>query len=129
MGEWKVSTDKMPGVIHIALVGTFTAAEMDAMVLAHNRAIDGQKSKDYKIFVDMREMSPLNQDAAATFARAKRYSGAHRNFRGSAVWVAQAVVAMQHRRTSVAGGVMDSELISENEEQLLEHLRTVYRES
>lgn len=129
MGEWKIDTKRMPGVIRVELSGTFSLADMDTFVSAHNRAIDEQHGKDYKVFVDMREMSPLKPEAASAFERAKVYSASHKNFRGSAVWVAKAVVAMQHRRTSVSGGVSETEMIGENEAQLLSYLERVNRQS
>jgi hypothetical protein len=43
------------------------------------------------------------------------------------VLVANAVVALQHRRTSVEGGVISTELISQDVQSLEDHLRTVYR--
>jgi len=45
------------------------------------------------------------------------------------VLVASALIAMQHRRTSMDGGVMSTELISQDIRALEQHLRTVYRRS
>jgi hypothetical protein len=58
---------------------------------------------------------------------AKKYSASRPNFRGSAVLVASATIAMQHRRTSIGGGVMDTELISDDEAELRAHLARVHR--
>jgi hypothetical protein len=58
----------------------------------------------------------------------KRYSSQHANFRGSAVLATSATVAMQHRRTSMSGGVLDTELITENEAAAWKHLESVRRQ-
>jgi hypothetical protein len=58
---------------------------------------------------------------------AKAYSASLPNFQGSAVLVTSQVIAMQHRRTSTDSGVMDTELISDDEEACREHLRRVQR--
>ena len=58
---------------------------------------------------------------------AKRHSASQRGFLGSAVHVTSAMVAMQHKRTSVGGGVMQTELISDDEEALRAHIATVRR--
>lgn len=129
MGQWKIDANKMPGILRMELNGVFSDAEMEEFVAAHNRAVDDRQGKDYKVFLDIREMAPLKPEAATAFEQAKVYSSHHKNFRGSAVWVAKAVVAMQHRRTSVSGGVADTEMISESEAELLAHLASVNRES
>jgi hypothetical protein len=59
--------------------------------------------------------------------RAKEYSASRPNFQGSAVLIASSVVAMQHRRTSASGGVLDTELISDDEAACWQHLAHITR--
>ena len=127
MGQWSVDSSSEPGLLCLRLQGAMAFTEMVAFVEAHNRAIDGYGGKDYKVWCDISALLPLSPECADFFEKAKRYSNEHRNFRGSAVLVANALVALQHRRTSVVGGVMSTELISADEAALREHLRTVYR--
>jgi hypothetical protein len=127
MGSWSVDAKTEPGVLRLKLSGSFTTTEMNAFVAAHNRAIDEYKGADYKVWCDISELLPLSQEAAAILELAKRHSSAQRNFRGSSVLVASATVALQHRRTSIEGGVIATELISDDVKALREHLRTVYR--
>jgi hypothetical protein len=129
MGKWSVDTVTRPGILRLSLEGRMTVEEMTAFVDAHNRAINGYAGADYKVWCDISKLQTLDPDCARLFERAKQYSSAHRNFRGSAVLVAGAVVALQHRRTSVGGGVMSTELISEDVVALERHLSTVYRRS
>ena len=129
MGKWAIDSSSEPGVLRLKLEGAMTLAEMAAFVEAHNRAIDRYRGKDYKVWCDISALSPLSPECTELFEKAKRYSSQHRNFRGSAVLVAQALVALQHRRTSIEGGVMNTELISSDEAALREHLRTVFRPS
>lgn len=127
MGQWNVDATSTPGVLRLTLEGRLTLDEMAAFVAAHNRAIDEYGNRDYKVWCDISSLLTLSQECASQFEQAKQYSNAHPNFRGSAVLVANAVVALQHRRTSVEGGVISTELISEDVKSLEDHLRTVYR--
>jgi hypothetical protein len=111
----------------LELEGVFTSEEMAAFLAQHNAGIDAFGGKDYKVFCDIRRLHPLSPACAALLEEAKRYSNQHLNFRGSAVLVSSATIALQHRRTSTSGGVMGTELISENERALWEHLEKVYR--
>jgi len=129
MGQWNVDTTSTPGILRLTLDGRFTLDEMTAFVDAHNRAIDSYGGSDYKVWCDISKLLTLSQECAHMIEKAKHYSNAHRNFRGSAVLVANAVVALQHRRTSVEGGVISTELMSHDVEVLEDHLRTVYRRS
>jgi hypothetical protein len=109
-------------VVTVTVVGSPDAAEMRALVTAHNSAIDALAGANYRVFCDLHAMKVLSPEAAAAFEQAKVYSSSQPNFRGSAVLVASQVVGMQHRRTSVAGGVMETELIGTDEASLWEHL-------
>jgi hypothetical protein len=129
MGTWNVDVLTEPGILRLTLSGAMTAEDMEVFVDAHNRAVDGYNGREYRVWVDIRDLQPLHPDVADTMERTKAYSNRHANFRGSAVLVASATVAMQHRRTSVTGGVMGSELISEDPVALRAHLRTVDRRS
>lgn len=113
----------------MTLEGRFSVEEMTAFVHAHNQAIDGYGTSDYKVWCDISKLLTLSPECASLLEKAKLYSNAHKNFRGSAVLVASALIAMQHRRTSMDGGVMDTELISQDVHALEHHLRTVYRRS
>jgi len=127
MGTWNVDATSTPGILRLTLEGRFTLDEMAAFVEAHNRAIDDYGDSDYKVWCDISKLLTLSQECTQLFERAKLYSNAHKNFRGSAVLVTNAVVALQHRRTSFESGVMPTELISQDVKALEDHLRTVYR--
>jgi hypothetical protein len=124
---WTVDGDSKPGILRLQLVGRISVEEMREFVLAHDRAIDAFQGKNYRVFCDIRTLVPLSPECAELFQKAKAYSSAHRNFQGSAVWVDNALTALQHRRTSQGGGVIATEIFSENEIELWEHLRTVKR--
>lgn len=128
MGTWKVDTTRKPGILWLQLEGNMTREEMAAFVDAHNAAIDRFAGKDYKVFCDIRKLVTLSVECADLFEKAKNYSNTHQNFRGSGVWVSSAVIELQHRRTSVSGGVMSTELISSDEQALWKHLNQVYRD-
>jgi hypothetical protein len=122
MTPWKVEPDRARGMLTIRLAGVLSDADMAAFVQAHDRAIDGFHGRDYRVFCDIRGLKPLSPTATELFERAKRYSAAHKNFKGSAVLVDSNITALQHQRTSVASGVMPTELISADPKACEEHL-------
>jgi hypothetical protein len=127
MATWTLDTKSRPGVFVMRLEGTFNTAEMLEFVKQHNAGVDSFGAQPYRVFVDIRALAPLSPECTALMEKAKQYSAAHENFHGSAVLALSSVVAMQHRRTSKSGGVIDTELISDSEEACWAHLATVTR--
>lgn len=111
----------------LRLSGTISAPEMAGFVEAHDRAIDAFEGRDYHVFCDIRELVPLSPVCTALFERAKKYSASQPNFRGSAVLASSALASMQHRRTSISGGVMETELISDDERACWRHIAVIWR--
>jgi hypothetical protein len=117
----------MPGVIRCVMAGVVDVDEMKDFVASHNRAVDEMRGADYRVWVDLRGLETLRPEATEVMEQAKRYSSKHPNFRGSAVLVSRATILLQHQRTSISGGVIDSELLSEDEEECKRHLASVNR--
>ena len=115
------------GLLSLRLWGSVKHAEIEAFVVEHNAAIDGFNGADYRVLCDLRALAPLSPEASSAFERAKAYSAAHRNFRGSAVLVDSAVVALQHERTSTTSGVMSTELITDDVAAAQRHLAAIKR--
>lgn len=124
---FQVDSTTHPGVLLLIVRGSPSTAEMQEFVERHNRAIEAYQGAPYRVMCDLRELQPLHPEVAALFAQAKSFSRAQPNFQGSAVLVSSATVAMQHRRTSVEAGVMDSELISDQAAACWAHLKRVRR--
>jgi hypothetical protein len=127
MGHYKVDATSKPGILVLEVDGVLSQDEMRAFVLAHNAAIDAMRGAPYRVFCNLRNMLPLSPEASQLFLQAKQYSASQPNFEGSAVLTASSLIAMQHRRTSVEGGVMASELISDDEAACWSHLRRIHR--
>jgi hypothetical protein len=127
--KFEVDTTSMPGVIRLVLRGSLKLEEVREFVALHNAAIDAKRGADYKVFVDLRALEPLSPEATELMEESKRYSNQHPNFRGSAVLASRATILLQHRRTSVSSGVIDSELLSDDEAECRRHLASVYRTS
>ena len=125
--RWTVDYKTRPGIVHMTLTGTLTVDDMRAFLAAHNAAVDAMGGRDYRVFVDIRGLVPLAANATELMEQAKAYSNAHDNFRGSAVLVNSATIGLQHRRTSIGGRVIDTELISDDEKACWKHLETVHR--
>jgi hypothetical protein len=129
MGTFRVDTASEPGVLLFRLSGSFTADEARAFVRDHNGAVDGFAGQPYLVFGDLRAMRPLSPECAEIIEHAKRYSSLQRGFLGSAIVVDNQVVALQHRRTSISGGVIATELISDDESECRRHLETLRHRS
>ncbi|MDB4988178.1 MAG: hypothetical protein JWN04_3356 [Myxococcaceae bacterium] len=127
MGEFKVDAHGQPGIVALELRGQLTGDEMRAFVVAHNQAIESLRGAPYRVFCDLRAMLPLSPEASQFLHEAKSFSAAQPNFQGSAVLTASSLVAMQHRRTSVETGIMETELISDNEAACWDYLRRIQR--
>lgn len=127
MGTFSFDSTSEPGILKMTLAGKFTVTEMTAFVAEHNRQIDAFGRKDYRVWVDLTELAPLSPDCADVLERAKRHSSSKPNFRGSGVLVATPTIALQHRRTSIEAGVMNTEMISADPDELREHLKKVHR--
>src|SRR5687768_9479370 len=112
MGTWNVDGTSRPGLLCLRLEGSFDEREMEAFVRAHNAAVDAFRGRDYRVFCDIRDLKPFSPECASWMERAKAHSDAQRGFQGSAVLVSSSVIALQHQRTSVSGGVASTELIS-----------------
>jgi hypothetical protein len=123
MGTWTIDVKTEPGVMRIKLSGRFSVEEMTAWRDEHNRAVDGFGQRDYCVWADTSDFSPLSPECAEILESAKRYSHARPNFLGSAVLVATPTVALQQGRTSRDAGVAPTELISSDVAELREHLR------
>src|SRR5687768_7917614 len=123
MATWSV--DAKDGVLWLRLEGTFTSPEMEELVAAHNKAVDSFQGGEYRVFCDIRDLKALPPACAELFESAKAYSAAQAGFQGSAVLVKNKIVALQHQKTSVMSGVMNTELISHSEEECRAHLKTV----
>ena len=127
MGSWILDTKSRPGIFAMRLEGNFSPSDMREFVVQHNTGVDSYGQKPYRVFVDIRALQPLSPECTALMEKAKQHSASRPNFQGSAVLASSSVVAMQHRRTSTSGGVMDTELISDSEEACLQHLASVTR--
>ena len=125
MAFWTV--DVGDRLLSLKLVGSFTVAEMNAFVAAHNAGVDSFNGTEYRVFCNIRELRALPPACGLLMESAKAYSASQPGFQGSAVYVANKIVAVQHQKTSVTGGVMNTELISDDEMELRLHLDTVRR--
>lgn len=124
---WSVDGKLKPGILTLRLEGHIGDDDMSAFVNSHNRAIDAFAGTEYRVFCDVRELKPLSPSGTALFEKAKAYSAQHPNFQGSAVLVSSSIISMQHRRTSVSSGVMETELITDDEAACTAHLARVKR--
>ena len=127
MGTFKVDAKSTPGMLRCHLKGSLSDTEVRAFVTEHDAAIRSFGTMPYRVFVDLRELLPLAPSAAAIMANAKEFSSSRSNFRGSAVLVTSRLIALQHRRTSEAAGVLDTEFTSESEDECWNFLRKVHR--
>jgi hypothetical protein len=125
MGDYRVDVDRESNTLEFRLEGQLTPEDARAFVREHNAAVDQLRDQDYVVFGDLRALRPLSPECAGIVEEAKRYSARQQRFRGSAILVQQSVVALQHRRTSISGGVMSTELIAVDEAECRAYLASL----
>jgi hypothetical protein len=129
MGQWHVDGKSELGLMTLVIHGILNERECYAFYVAHNAAVDAFGNSDYRVFCDLRQQLPMSPEATVWMEKAKAYSAQRPNFRGSAVLIARQVIAMQHRRTSAAVGIGNTELVTDDEAEARAYLKTVYRSS
>lgn len=99
---WKIEYDPDVHLLSIRLTDHVGPAAMRDLADAHARALEATGSEPFKLLVDMRGLTPLEDEAVDILADVKRVAATTPGFRGCCVLVDSATVAMQQRRTKVA---------------------------
>jgi hypothetical protein len=127
MGTWTIDETTTPGIVRVKIDGVISLQEVRELSMSFMAAVDRLQGTPFRVFADLRTLVPLSPEVTHEFEIVKSRTAARSNFQGSAVLTASSVVAMQHRRTSQSSGVLDTELISDDEAACWQHLQTISR--
>ena len=109
--------DPRPFGFHLTFGGMVTAAEMQAWKDEALRAIrNTHPPKPFRVYVDMRDLAPLPQDAEEVLVSGQAAFKAA-NMDRSVVVVAKRMIAMQMRNTALASGIESGERYISVEEE------------
>ena len=109
--------DPRPFGFHLTFGGMVTAAEMQAWKDEALRAIrNTHPPKPFRVYVDMRDLAPLPQDAQEVLVTGQAQFKTFGMDR-SVVIVAKRMIAMQMRNTALASGIESGERYISVEEE------------
>lgn len=120
---WRIEYDPAQRLLTMRLTREVRESDMRALARAHAQALEATGGEPFFVFADLRGLFPLDAEAAAIFADMKRVARALEGYRGRAVLVDSATVAMQQRNATLEDGGDDSELITLDEEEARRFVR------
>src|SRR5262245_21345689 len=101
---WKVEFEPARKMLTVNLLEEVPVASMRELTRAVVDALDATGGTDFRMFVDLRGMMPLEADAVSLFAEIKRVSSQMPRFRGMMILVDSPTVALQQQRTQPSRG-------------------------
>ena len=114
---WRVEYDPLERVLTLLLSREVRELEMRGLARAHAQALEATGGQRFRVLADLRGMHPLDGEASAIFSDMKRVAAHLPSYRGRAVLVDSATVAMQQRNATLADGGDPLELITLDAEQ------------
>lgn len=112
---WRVAYEPSQRLLILELKDQVGVGEMRALARAHARALEATGGEDFRVLVDLRGLYPLDSQAAELLSDMKRVAAHLAGYRGRAVLVDSATVAMQQRNTTLEEGGDDAEIITMDE--------------
>lgn len=120
---WRIEYDPGQRLLTIRLTQEVREVEMRALARSHAQALEATGGQPFRVLVDLRGLHPLDLDAAAIFGDMKRVAGKLDGYKGRAVLVDSATIAMQQRNTTLEDGGDPTELITLESEEAIKHVR------
>ena len=120
---WYVEFDPTKKLLTLRLGAMVTAQGVRQLMRAHAQALAATGGSEFGVLADLRGLAPLDREAANLFSEIKRSAVALPGFRGRAVLVDSATIALQQKRTSMDMDASQFELVTTDEGEALQHLR------
>ena len=109
---WRIEYDPGDRLLTMRLREHVGLVEMRALNRAHARALEATGGDDFRVFLDLRGLHPLDTSSAELLADMKRVALSLDGYQGRVVLVDSATVAMQQRNQTLEDGGDERELIT-----------------
>lgn len=120
---WRIEYDPTQRVLTMRLAREVREIDMRALARAHSQALEATAGQPFSVLADLRGLFPLDTETAAIFSDMKRVAAKLEGYRGRAVLVDSATIAMQQRNSTLEDGGDPSELITVDEQEARRHVR------
>lgn len=112
---WHLAYDPGEQRLTLSMREQVFGRDMRELAKAHVRALEATGGMPFKMLLDLRGLHPLDPEASEMLGDMKRVAARLEGYRGRAVLVDSATVAMQQRNTTIEDGGDDRELITLDE--------------
>ncbi|MCZ7683762.1 MAG: hypothetical protein M5U28_35350 [Sandaracinaceae bacterium] len=120
---WRIEYDPGQHLLMVRLAREVREVDMRALARAHAQALEATGNQSFYVLADLRGLFPLDGEAAAIFSDMKRVAAKQRGYRGRAVLVDSATIAMQQRNATLEDGGDAAELITMDEDEARRFVR------
>jgi hypothetical protein len=120
---WRVEYDPEQRLLCVQLARQVVPREMREVARVHALALEATGGAPYWVLLDLRGLYPLDGQAAEILADVKRVGASLAGYRGRAVLVDSATIAMQQRNQTMEDGGDASELLTWGPEEARGHVR------
>ncbi|MDH5492491.1 MAG: hypothetical protein OEY14_11125 [Myxococcales bacterium] len=101
---WRVEFEPERSLLTLSLRELVSLQQMRRLAEANARALEATAGEEYRVFVDLRALFPLDEEAAALFAEVRKVASSLGSFVGMAILADSPTVAMQQHLMRVRGG-------------------------
>src|SRR5687768_16369336 len=97
---WRIEYEPGQRLLTMRVTQEVREAEMRALARSHAQALESTGGQPFTVLADLRGLHPLDVEAVAIFADMQRVAQRLDGYRGRAVLVDSATIAMQQRNTT-----------------------------
>ena len=120
---WRIEYEPDEGLLTIQLAKQVAPPEMRELGLAHAKALEATGGQPFHVLLDLRGLYPLDGQSAELLSDMRRVAGSLEGYRGRAILVDSATIAMQQRNATMEDGGDPQEMITWKPEEARTHVR------
>lgn len=124
---WKIQFSPSERRLSIWLMAEVDMNQLDELASAQARALEATGGRPFTVFVDMRNLFPMDPDAVLLLAEIKRVALSTKTCEGMAILADSPTIAMQQHRTRQKKGSPKVELVTLDETEATRFLEKVGR--
>lgn len=120
---WRIEYEPDESLLTLVLTRHVTPPEMKELGRAHARALESTGGRPFGVLVDLRGLYPLDGQSAELLSDMRRVAASLEGYRGRAVVVDSATIAMQQRNATMEDGGDELEVITWQLDEARAHVR------